>query len=229
MFNRGGAFNRQAFNRQIPENLHEGKSLLVGSGVFYALPNTAIKGSATLAGAGTAIFRPTKRGAATLAGAGTATFPEPSFIYSDSKTFSGIGTFELAGFSKLITPEETFSGVGTIELGTYLYGALTLGGAGIIEPSGLKIITIPLTLAGNGEIEIIRSTKSRTSGLYFSGTIAPGAILIINTDRLFAELNGEDVSYLLAGEYFNLSPGNNYFIISDKDLEYNVIHSDRWI
>lgn len=58
-----------------------------------------------------------------------------------------------------------------------------------------------------------------TKTLEFTGSLNPGDRLIINSDKMTALLNGEDVRHLIEGDYLMIQPGPQELEYSDSDDE----------
>ena len=69
--------------------------------------------------------------------------------------------------------------------------------------------------------------------LIYSGTLAPGDVLVIDTDTMTVKLNEVDVRVNFTGKFFKLYIGDNEIEYSDHEASrtalISVDHSDRWV
>ena len=72
-----------------------------------------------------------------------------------------------------------------------------------------------------------------TKTLEFTGSLNPGDRLILDSDKMTALLNGEDVRHLIEGDYLMIQPGPQELEYSDEEtgrkLRVKLRWKDRWL
>lgn len=66
----------------------------------------------------------------------------------------------------------------------------------------------------------------------FTGSLAPGDTLVIDTERMSALLNGQDVRHLVQGEYPMVVPGGKLEYVDEEEsrsVRIKVSFRDRWL
>ncbi len=224
MFN-CNSFNRTYFNRQKINNIRSGAILFVGSGITEFYPAVIIYSSKTFTGAGTFSIDQSIYGSVTFSGAGTIDFKPRVISYVDH-TFSGAGTIDFKP-RILYFADHTFTGAGTVVFFLPTWGAATFTGTGTIDFSGKKIIWSDHSFSGTADFILLDAIITTIARMSYTGSLVAGDILVIDTENFTADLNGSDVTYLISGEFLNLSPGENLFTFSKKTVSFATEWTDR--
>lgn len=68
--------------------------------------------------------------------------------------------------------------------------------------------------------------------LKFTGNLQPGDVLVIDTERMSALLNGENARHLLEGDYPVIYPEGGFEYSdteSERTIKIRIIYKDRWL
>lgn len=154
-----------------------------------------------------------------------------SYITHGKVTVSAQAILDAAA-SYLTHGEATIIAAGELSL---IPTRVKVGNVDIIAVAALSLESIRRRL-GDVTIEAAASVAADAIAylveqLIYSGELAAGDVLEIDTDRMTVKLNGTDVRYDIAGTFFKLLSGENKIEYSDSEtartVELELTHSPR--
>ncbi|MED0672026.1 phage tail family protein [Aneurinibacillus aneurinilyticus] len=99
------------------------------------------------------------------------------------------------------------------------YGAASVKA---ISETNLHISTrLQITIEATSE-SVLKGRRMHTQMLQFTGQIRPGEQLMIDTERMTATLNGQNVLNKINGLFVELQPGQNTITYADTDNARNI-------
>ena len=112
------------------------------------------------------------------------------------------------------------------------YADGALDATGVLVVDGVIIAAISALITAEAALTCV-GLSFVTKQLYYSGTLVPGDVLVIDTDTMTVKLNGVNVRVNLTGEFFKL-------FVGDQEIEYmdyegsrtalvSIDHKDRWV
>lgn len=220
-------FNRTAFNRQIPDNLYSAAILLVAESNIIITPRSFIFGQLDLSGVSSFVIDNTIHASISLSGVGALSATGRN-LYLLSGSFAGNGSQEITGFL-IASPDLSLSGAGTFELFLPWFAEISLMGAATQYANAKKILWALTNLIGRAFLTSGDPVISLIAALNFEGSFPAGSTMVINTENFTADLNGQDVTYLLSGNFFEISPGENTFEFSKAGVNIKSVFRDRYI
>lgn len=226
MFNKT-KFNQTYFNRQKPNNIYKTSTLLRGAGVNTCIPSVILGAEATFTGAGKATFNLSIKASVSFTGAGKIDIT-PSLISFSEKTFTGAGNFLIPEPSTLFFTDKIFTGSGKATFDLKTFASVSFSGRGSLQASGKLLKYLDRIFSGSGKLIIASPVVTSISQMTFSGILEPGDLLVIDTENFTADLNGEDVTYLLS-DFTNLSPGENLFEFSSKTVALQTKWTENYL
>lgn len=99
------------------------------------------------------------------------------------------------------------------------YGATSIEA---VSETNLHISTrLQITVEATSET-VLKGRRMQTQMLQFTGQIRPNEQLIIDTERMTATLNGQNVLNKINGLFIELQPGQNTITYADTDGSRNI-------
>lgn len=107
-----------------------------------------------------------------------------------------------------------------------------ISGKGNLSATIVREIRPSVKISGEGRISAVAS-KFHVDYLDFTGDFKPGDRIIIDSGKYKITCNGENVSHLYGGDFFNLNLGTNNLTWTDaitgRSILFRITHRDRFL
>lgn len=107
-----------------------------------------------------------------------------------------------------------------------------MSGKGNMSATIIREIRPSVKMSGEGRMSTV-STKYHRDYIEFTGGFKPGDKIIIDSNKFKITRNGENVSHLYEGDFFDLNLGINNLTwtdkASDRSVLFRITHRDRFL
>lgn len=115
----------------------------------------------------------------------------------------------------------------------YMLEAEKMSGEGRLSAENIRgIVMEPRRMSGEGRINA-EASKYHTDWIEFADAFHPGDVIIIDSGKFKITRNGQNVSHLYNGDFFDLNLGTNNLTWTDpatgRTILFRITHRDKFL
>lgn len=148
---------------------------------------------------------------------------------------SGEGRASVDKFALEMALSAHLSGEGSMSadfVREYFLKPESMSGEGRLSATYIREISLQVHMSGEGRL-LAEATKFHIDYIEFTDAFRPGDQIVIDSGKFKIIRNGENVSHLYAGDFFDLNLGTNNLTWTDpatgRTILFRITHRDKFL